>query len=164
MRLNRADLFRVTGTAVGLEWTALRSLLVQYPELLSVLRSAGVFILEACWPLRFDSIDQLRSQPDLVHVQNCLEDIIKGVGQPSQAGARTWLLGELRINLARELASSVRELAGYPVIGFCGYYEGGTDFFGTDGTHIKTEDWDGARRYLVRWCASQSSNSSPLFD
>ena len=100
---------------------------------------------------------------DLSALRRCLDDTLDVPGQPSgRDGSKTWLLGELRINMARALAGSVKQLGGHPVLGFCGFFEGGSNFYGTDGTVIESEDWEAARRYAVRWCegAARSGQST----
>jgi hypothetical protein len=50
------------------------------------------------------------------------------------------------------------KIAGMPVLGWMGFYEGGMDFFGADDTRIRTEDWEGARDYVLSWCAERWKN------
>jgi hypothetical protein len=153
----RVDTSRVSGTALGLEHTRLQELLQRFPELVELMERQRVYILEASWPFGMKWNHHSRTRPDLDSVQRRLEETLIGSAQPSgPPGATTYLLGELRINFARALGGGVQRLAGFPVLGWCGYYEGGVDFVAADGTVVKSGHWHSARNYLVRWCSGES--------
>jgi len=62
------------------------------------------------------------------------------------------LLCYLRVEMAYALRGRELNVAGIPVLGWMGLYEGGMDFFGADDRRIRTEDWSSARNYAIQWC------------
>ena len=131
---------------------ATRALLNRYPELTTHLRDASVVLVEA-------SLGMFVGQRyrDLEEIRSAIESKMMGADPTNLAlakrpGVCPYFIGQVRCNVARVLAGSVSHVASMPVLGWCGFYEGGIDFFAAEGVHIETEQWERARDHLLLWC------------
>ena len=137
--------------------SAVSTLLRARPELEEELRRARSCVVEYThWPsddphYRSDDWETaLQKVTVCVEGQTALETIPHSV-QPV-------LLCYLRLELARRLAGRPLQVAGIPVVGWMGMYEGGIDFIGVDGVIIKSGDWTAAGDYLREWCRQRWMN------
>lgn len=151
---------QVVATVPGLEATSLWQFLIEHQDMLDRLRAASVFIYDGGWgggglpSAELSRFNDVRN-PDVAAATQVIDRHVRmGFLSSHPRGTRPWFLGEASLSLARGMAAQGVEIGGLPVLGWCGWYEGGVDFFGTDGTHIRSEDWDAARAYVEGWIAS----------
>ena len=153
----RRRLSRVISTVPGFAPTSLWEVLFQEQDLIELLERSRVFIYDACWEpggVPFEPFEpQYRSRSPDVEWAGGLVHRQVGAARLSvhPAGTTPWFLGELSYVLARGLAHRGLPVDGLPVVGWCGWGEGGADFFGVDGTHIRAGQFDEARAFIKAW-------------
>ncbi len=141
----------------AMEQSVVSALLSQNPQLEEELRRARTCIVEYThWP---DGDPDHRDDD----WETALEKVAEGVvGQAAletlPQGVQPVLLCYLRVELAKRLAGRPLQVAGIPILGWMGIYEGGTDFLGADGSIVRSEDWVAAKEVLVRWCRQRWMN------
>ena len=140
-----------------MEQSVVSTLLSQNLQLEEELRRARTCIVEYThWP---DGDPDHRDDD----WETALAKVAKGVvGQPALEalphGVQPVLLCYLRAELAKRLAGRPLQVAGIPILGWMGIYEGGIDFFGADGSTVRSEDWAGAEELLRGWCRQRWMN------
>ena len=157
---------QVVATVPGLEATSLWQFLIEHQDMLDRLRAAGLFIYDGGWgfeglPSAELSAFNSTRNPDVAAATSIIDRHVRmGFLSSHPMGSRPWFLGEASKSLAQAMAGQGAPIAGLPVVGWCGWYEGGADFFGTDGTHIRSGNWDVARAYVEAWIESVGSEGA----
>lgn len=171
---------RVTSVIEGLEPGPVGQLLAKFPDLPDAMERAGLHLLEGSWPRAEDNeLDRYEFEidPDPDRLLAALRPVLGrrilatilrarelGLLPPGQLDVgKLGFVGEVGYAAARVLWTYLVEIEppedgpahGWdrplPVVGWLGAGEGGSWYFGVDGTGVESDDWEGARGVADAW-------------
>ena len=165
----------------GLGHSSVGQLLHRFPDLVDSMDRSGLHLLEGSWvdgaeneltalPFEIEPDSRLVGALHPALALRVLETIHEArrrgvLAEGTLDMGRLALVGEVGYAVARTLAAHLVEIeppqggeaVGWtvplPVIGWLGAGEGGSWYFGVDGTRLESGDWDGARAAAESWIA-----------
>lgn len=160
--------------------TPVAQLLRTFPDVVDAIHGAGLHLLDGSWAWRpGHELDDLHGQrdPDMSRLLPVLRrELSAGVLQAligarargtlpvgAVEAGRVAFIGEVGYVMALRLQSCFREIEAppegaavgwerpLPILGWLGVGEGGSWYFGTDGTRIESDRWAEARLAALKW-------------
>ena len=126
----------------------IKELCSRYPEITDRLRSTNTVLIEVGIRLSPRPMERQDVCMLVKTVEDAIQEALDQVGVLPE-DTQILLVGNVSFMAARWLVTQDIHTARGTVVGFLGYGEGGTDFYGCDGTRISGGEWESARDHLL---------------